>query len=456
MQYHNEELFQSMPIPKAVGKMALPTIISMLVVVIYNMADTFFVGQTGDANQVAAVSLSMPVFLLMMAFGNMFGMGGSSYISRSLGEGKKERVKNISAFCFYGAIVAGIIILFIFLIAMNFILSLIGTSENTIDFARQYLLFIALGAPFVVLSNAFGSIIRSEGAAKTSMIGMMIGTFANIILDPIMILSMNMGVTGAAIATVIGNILSVLYYIFYLSSKKTILSFNPKYFVIKGVAKEVFAIGIPTTLSNILMSISNIIMNNFLSLYGDIAVAAMGVASKANMLVMMLQMGLAMGIQPLAGYCFGAGNIKRMKNIMYFAMFCNFMIGSILTVFYIFNAELIIKIFISDAGVIKNGIMMLKALMLAGPFIGVMFVFLFTFQAMGKAMSALILSLSRQGFVFIPILFLSNKLWGLNGIIFSQPIADIASLLMSLCMFSFVLKKLKKNNIVPSSEMKEI
>jgi len=452
MQYHNEELFQSMPIPKAVGKMALPTILSMLVVVIYNMADTFFVGQTGDVNQVAAVSLSMPVFLLMMAFGNMFGMGGSSYISRSLGEGKMNRVKNISAFCFYGAIFAGIIILFFFLIAMNYILSLIGTSENTIDFARQYLMFIALGAPFVVLSNAFGSIIRSEGAAKTSMVGMMIGTVANIILDPIMILSMNMGVTGAAIATVIGNILSVLYYMFYLSGKKTILSIHPKYFVIKGIAKEVFAIGIPTTLSNILMSISNIIMNNFLALYGDIAVAAMGVASKANMIVMMLQMGLAMGIQPLAGYCFGAGNIKRMKNIMYFAMLCNFIMGSILTIFYVFNAEIIIKIFISDAGVIKNGIMMLRALMLAGPFIGIMFVFLFTFQAMGKAMNALILSLSRQGFVFIPVLFLSNKLWGLNGIVFSQPIADIASLLMSLCMFSFVIKKLNKNSILPSSE----
>ena len=193
----NKELFEHAPVPKAVATMAIPTIITMLVVVIYNMADTFFIGQTNDAMQVAAVSLATPVFMIFMALGNLFGIGGTSAISRALGEKKMERAKHISAFCAYAALGVGLLVMALFLLFMNTILALIGASENTIDYARIYLQIVSLGGPFIVFSNTFGNILRAEGAAKESMIGNMIGTILNIVLDPLLILGLNWGVAGA-------------------------------------------------------------------------------------------------------------------------------------------------------------------------------------------------------------------------------------------------------------------
>ena len=289
----DNKVFESYPVPKAVATLALPTVLSMLVTIFYNMADTFFVGQTGDPNQVAAVSLTTPVFMLLMAVGNIFGIGGCSYISRMLGEGETEKVKKISSFCFYGSIIAGVIMMIVFLGGMPVILKLIGCSPNTEEYARSYLTYIGLGSVFVVISMAFNNVVRGEGAAKISMIGMMIGTIVNIVLDPVMILGMNMGVAGAAIATIIGNICTVVFYLFFFAKMKTGLSISPKHFTAKErILSGVFAIGIPASINNILMSTANIILNNFLASYGDIPVAAMGVAMKANMLVILVQIGL--------------------------------------------------------------------------------------------------------------------------------------------------------------------
>ena len=207
----NQELFEKAPVSKAVAVMAIPTMISMLVVVIYNMADTFFIGQTNDPMKVAAVSLATPIFMVFMALGNLFGIGGSSAISRALGEHKPEKAKHISAFCCYGSLGVGIFMAVVSILGMELILKLIGASENTIDYARDYLFFIALGAPFIMFGTAFGNILRGEGAARESMIGNLIGTIVNIVLDPIMILVLGWGVTGAALATIIGNIAACLW-----------------------------------------------------------------------------------------------------------------------------------------------------------------------------------------------------------------------------------------------------
>ena len=224
----NKQLFEEAPVSKAVAVMAIPTMISMLVVVIYNMADTFFIGQTGDPMQVAAVSLATPVFMVFMALGNLFGIGGSSAISRALGEKKIERARQISSFCCYGSLGLGIIMSLGFLVGMNGILKLIGASENTIGFARDYLTYIAFGGPFIMFGTAFGNILRGEGAAKESMIGNMIGTVTNIVLDPIMILMLGWGVVGAAVATVIGNIAASAFYLLYFLRKKSSLSIRLK------------------------------------------------------------------------------------------------------------------------------------------------------------------------------------------------------------------------------------
>ena len=243
----NRDLFEKTSVPKAVALMAIPTIVTMLVVVIYNMADTFFIGQTGDAMQVAAVSLATPVFMVFMALGNLFGIGGSSAISRALGEKNEQRARHISAFCCYGSLGVGILMTLIFILFMDGILKMIGASPATIDYARQYLTFVAIGAPFVMFGTAYGNIVRGEGAAKESMIGNLIGTITNIILDPIMILWLGWGVSGAAVATVLGNVAACIFYLYYLLHKKeTVLSIKPSDFQWKNrIASGVFSIGIP-------------------------------------------------------------------------------------------------------------------------------------------------------------------------------------------------------------------
>lgn len=438
----NKELFEHAPISKAVTVMAVPTIITMLVVVIYNMADTFFIGQTNDAMQVAAVSLSTPVFMLFMALGNLFGIGGSSAISRALGAGQEERAKHISSFCAYAALGAGVLFMLIFLIGMNGILALIGASENTIAYARTYLSYVSFGGPFIMFGTAFGNILRGEGAAKQSMVGNLIGTVTNIVLDPILILWAGMGVAGAAIATVIGNMAACCFYLHYLLRGKSVLSIHPKHFRAgEGIALGVMAIGIPASLNNILMSCSNIVYNKQLVGYGDTPVAAMGVAMKTNMLVVLLQIGLCAGIQPLIGYNYGAGNTKRLKQVFRFTGMCAVALGTLLTLLMVVAREPIIRAFIDDAAVIEQGIKMMIALQLSGPVIGILFLCINTLQGMGKAIPSLVLTICRQGLVFVPMILILNAVFGLDGIIYAQPVADYISIAVAVIICLTILRK---------------
>ena len=454
----NTKVFSDYKIPKAVATLAVPSMLGMLINIIYNLADTFFVGQTGDANQVSAVSLSMPLFFLFIAIGNLFGVGGCAFISRSLGEGKKDKIKTISSYCVYSSILSGIILGAVFMIFRTPLLYLIGASEKSVGFGGDYLFWVALGAPIIVAAITVANLIRGEGAAKESMVGMVIGQLTNIILDPIFILGkgerllffnlpfgFDLGVAGAAIATVLGNVVSVVFFIVYFLRGKSILSITPKRFSAKGgIAKGVISVGLPASLNNLLMSLSNIVVNMFLSQYGDVAVAAMGVAMKANMLVVMLQIGLAQGIQPLVGYCYGAKNIDRMKKSIRFSMLCNVIIGTVMTVFYIFFRHQVIELFIENKDVIDYGVKMLTALMSAGPFIGIMFIINFSFQGMGMGGKSLILAISRQGIVFLPLLIIMDKLIGLEGIIWAQPTADYACVILSVIMFAVMIKRIKK------------
>lgn len=441
----NKDLFENASVPKAVAAMAIPTIITMLVVVIYNMADTFFIGQTHDAMKVAAVSLATPVFMVLMALGNLFGIGGSSAISRALGEQNLKRAKQISSFCCYASIGIGIIMAIVFIVGMDLILAMIGASENTIDYAREYLFYVGIGAPFIIFGTAFGNILRGEGAAKDSMIGNMIGTITNIILDPLMILTFNWGVAGAAIATIIGNLAACIFYVSHFLRGKSILSINIHDFSAKNhIATNVLAIGIPASLNNILMSCANIVLNNVLASYGDTPVAAMGVASKANMLVVLLQIGLATGIQPLIGYNYGSGNIKKLKKIYRFTALCAIIMGTVLTIFMIIAREPIIHAFINDSDVIDTGIRMMIALQLSGPVIGILFLCINTLQGMGKALPSLILTICRQGLLFIPSVIIFNHLWGMDGVIYAQPAADFASILLALIICLLVFKQVDK------------
>lgn len=429
----NTDLFEKAPVPKAVATMAVPTMISMLVVVIYNMADTFFIGQTKDPLQVAAVSLATPVFMIFMALGHLFGIGGSSAISRALGERRKDRAWHISSFCCYGSLGLGVMVAVISVLGMEQILHLIGASENTIGFARQYLTIISIGAPTIMFSTAFANILRGEGASRESMVGNLLGTIVNIILDPVMILGLGWGVSGAALATIIGNIAACFFYISYYVRGKSMLSIHVKDFRMgEGIAASVAAIGIPASLNNILMSFANIILNQALVGYGDTPVAAMGVALKSNMLVVLLQIGLCVGIQPLIGYNYGSGNKKRLMQVFKFTGVVSVIMGMLLTLFMIIARKTMIQVFINDAEVISYGIRMVVALQLSAPFIGILFLCINTIQGMGKALPSLILTVCRQGLIFIPLIFILNALLGLDGVIYAQPAADYLSILVGI------------------------
>lgn len=397
--------------------------------------------------QVAAVSLATPVFMVFMALGNLFGIGGSSAISRALGEKKIERARQISSFCCYGSLGLGIIMSLGFLVGMNGILKLIGASENTIGFARDYLTYIAFGGPFIMFGTAFGNILRGEGAAKESMIGNMIGTVTNIVLDPIMILMLGWGVVGAAVATVIGNIAASAFYLLYFLRKKSSLSIRLKDFHMGDrIAAGVMSIGIPASLNNILMSCANIVLNQVLISYGDTPVAAMGVASKANMLVVLLQIGLCAGIQPLIGYNYGARNKKRLLEVFKFTGLCAVIIGTLLTAVMVVARQTVIRAFIDDAEVIAYGIQMVIALQLSGPVLGILFLCINTIQGMGKAIPSLVLTICRQGLVFIPLVYILNGMFGLDGVVYAQAVADFISIVLSLVICLGIFRKMDQVN----------
>ncbi len=444
-----EEIFSSYPIPKAVAALAVPSVLSSIVNVIYNMADTYFVSLMKETDATAAVSLTMPVFLFFVAFGNIFGVGGSAYISRSMGEGRSDRVKKISSFSIFMSIISGALLLALILLFIKPLISALGATSGIVyNYAYDYLKYIAIGGPMIVTSITAGNLVRGEGAARESMTGMMIGTITNIILDPIMILALDMGVGGAAIATVIGNVASVVYYAIYLMRGNSILSCNPKRFSVRdGIARNVIPVGIPAAINNLLMSVSNIILNNFIKDYGESAVAALGIAMKVNMLVAFLQMGIGIGVQPLIGYSFGARNMQRLKKTMRFTMICTLIIGSALTILYFIFTSEIINIFNgeNDPMVTEYGVKILRGLMLAGPFIGIMFTYNFAFQGMGKPVPSLVISLGRQGLIFFPLLVIMSRFVGFNGIVFAQPVADLTCVVLAAVMFAAVNSGLKKN-----------
>ena len=429
-------LMSKMKISKAVATMAIPSVISSLVTVVYNMADTFFVGQTGDPLQVAAVSLTNPIFILFMAFANMFGMGGSATASIAMGEKNEKRMKNVSAFITYASLITGIFFAVILLLGAKPILQIFGADKQTYDLAYGYLFHISYGAPFIIWSAAASFVVRSEGASKEAMIGSMIGTIANIVLDPVLISGFHLGAAGAAVATTLGNILASLYYLWYFVKKSNNFSIGIRNFTCRyGIFSGICSCGLPTAIFSTLMSVSTIVLNQILVAYGNAPVAAIGIVFKANMFITFLQMGLANGVQPLLGYNFGSGDKKRFQDIAAYTKKCCIVIGILATLlFFVFRRQ-IIGLFIQDEEVIMYGVRMLIAYMLSGPVIGILFMNMNCMQSVGKAFWATILSVLRQGVLLIPLLFLLNALGGLTGVIYGQALTDYIAVILSVLMW---------------------
>ncbi len=447
MQDKTTEIFKNAPVPKAVLSNAIPSIISMIMVLVYNLADTFFIGQTKNAYMVAAVSVATPVFLIFMAVGMLFGIGGTSLISRMLGEGKQDKAKNTSSFCFWTGAVTGVIAVIFILIFAKPICRMVGASDDTLGYASQYLSIVSAGIPFLIIGNTFSNIIRAEGNAKKAMIGMIIGNLMNIVLDPIMILGFGWNVAGAAIATVIGNVFAAVYYICHLVSKNSILSIRPKDYMAKNkIAAGVLAIGIPASLNSILMSVSNIIINNMMQKHGDMAVAGLGVAMKVNMIAVMLLIGLGTGIQPLLGYCYGARNKTRYLAVLKFSLIFAFCLSAVMTMICYCGAGPLVRAFLDDPDAFGYGMSFARIYIYSGPVIGILFVLINAIQSTGAALPSLILSISRQGLLYIPILLIFRTVFDTpQTLALAQPVTDYLAATLALVLFIITYHKYFKD-----------
>ena len=441
------ELFSSGKVSTAVLKNAVPAMVAMLMVLVYNLADTFFIGQTHDDLQVAAVAMCTPVFLMFMAVGTIFGLGGTSVIARALGEGRVDYAKKVSSFCTWSCVVIGVVMAGAFLLCMDGLLKLMGVSPDVWNYAKTYMTIVTFSGPFVILSNCFSGILRAEGQANTSMMGMLLGNLTNIILDPIMIIWLNWQIAGAAIATVIGNVLAGVYYLLYYRKGTSLLSIHPGDFRMKdGICKNVLLIGIPASLGSLLMSISQVLLNGRLMSYGDMPVAGMGVASKVTMITGMICIGLGQGVQPLLGYCVGAKNWERFRKALRFSLVFALAISVVMAgVCYLF-VEQIVSLVLTNEAAFDFGCQFSRILLTTSFLFGVYYVLTNTLQAMGAATPSFIINLSRQGLLFIPTLLLLESILGLNGLLWAQPVVDVLSLVLAVVLYIPIYRKMVRNS----------
>jgi len=440
--------FDSMPVSKAVIKNVIPSIVSMLMVLVYNLADTFFIGLTGDDLQVAAVSLATHVFMLFMAVSTLFGIGGTSVISRAFGAGRDDYAEKVASFCLWSGIALGVAIAGLSIIFMDDLLHMLGASADTWEPTKNYLSIIMLCGPFMIAAGCFSSFLRSEGQATRAMTGMLIGNITNVILDPIMILGLDWGIVGAAAATFIGSMVGVAYYTIHHLRVKSKLSVSPRDFSMgDNIAVSVFAIGFPAALGPMFMSFSQIIMNRLMAGYDDLAIAAAGVAVKSIMIIVMVSIGFSQGIMPLLGYCVGAKNWERYKAILKFSVISSTLLCLVMTGLCYISNDKLIGTFLTEDRSYEYGIRFAKIFLSTAFMSGAFFSMISAIQAMGASVPALILNICRQGIIYIPALFALRALLGVYGLVWAQPVSDVLSLTLAVVLHAFALQKLKNQQI---------
>lgn len=438
----NEEMLRSGDFWMLARRLCVPAILIMLVMVLYHMADVFFIGQTGDANKVAAVTLASPLFSILSGLGVLLGNGGCTAISLALGKGEYGRIKNISAFAVWGAVVIGVIFAAIVLPLMEPICRLLGANEETRGFTAEYLRVIAIGAPVIMLTNVVPSLIRADGSTTDSMIGNMLGTVINIALDPLLISVFGMGVSGAAIATVIANVVSLGYYAWFLRAKGKIYSISPKDLSMReDVVWTVLSLGLPMSCATVLGSVSSTIVNNLMMQYGSIAVAGQSVAGRIGQMISMTVMGVCMGMQPAISFNYGARNHRRLTEILMKTTGLAVVAGTVLSALCLIFRDQLLNAFLDDPNVLGIGRICLLASIVIGPFFGFYQICTTYLQAAGKSTQAIIVSLLEKGIVYIPMVFLMNALFKMYGIIFA---ATVTTVVAAVAALAFCYKDYRK------------
>lgn len=445
-------LFEQTAIPKAVMSMAIPTVISSLVMVIYNLADTYFVGMLNNPIENAAVTLAAPVLLAFNAVNNLFGVGSSSMMSRSLGTKDYDTVRKVSAFGFYCSLLCGLIFSLFYIAAKVPLLSLLGTNKETFSATCSYLKWtVAFGAAPAILNVVMAYMVRSEGATLHASIGTMSGCLLNILLDPFFILpqGLNMGAAGAGFATFLSNCAACIYFfvLLFFKRKNTYICIHPKMFRLKKkIIIGVCGVGIPAAIQNLLNVTGMTVLNNFTSFYGSDAVAAMGISQKINMVPMYIALGFSQGIMPLISYNYACGNIKRMKHTLVFSVKITISFMIVISVFYYFCASYLTNMFMKNENIIAYGTSFLHGLCLALPFLCMDFIAVGVFQATGMGKKAFAFAILRKIVMEIPALYILNILFPLYGLAYAQTLTEIILAITAVLVLRNMFSKLSRSS----------
>lgn len=437
-----KEIFETKPIPAALAKMAIPTIVSQLITLIYNIADTWFIGQTNNPYMVAASSLVLTIFLMTAALANLFGVGGGNLVVRLLGGKDEEEAKKAASLSLVMAAGASLTFSVLCFLFMDPLLRLLGASDYTIGYAKQYLTFVVvIGAVPTVLANTMSAMVRNIGHSKEAGFGLGMGGVLNVILDPIfmfVIFPDGYQVAGAAVATMLSNVITLLYFILTYQKLKgeTVLSLPRRVEKIrKDSLGSLFSVGIPAAMSLLLFDLTTMVINRLAAGHGDTQLAAIGIVLKVERLPLNIGIGICLGMTPLVAYNYASKNHKRMKEFFSAARFAGLVISVMCVVFYRFCAPYIVRAFISDADTVRYGTEFLQSRCFATPFMFLSFHMVHFMQAVNRGKVSFQLAVIRQICLNIPILILLNHFFGMSGIVWTQLIADAINVVVSYIIY---------------------
>ncbi len=446
-------LFEQTPVPRAVAQLAVPTIISSLVMVIYNLADTYFVGMINDPVENAAVTLAAPVLLAFNAVNNLFGVGSSSMMSRALGRKDFDTVRKSSAFGFYCSLLCGVLFAVLCTVFKQPLLGILGADARTIEATSAYMKWtVSWGAAPAILNVVLAYLVRAEGSALHASIGTMSGCLLNIVLDPIFILpwGLDLGAAGAGLATFLSNCVACAYFLILLAVKKgnTYVCIHPKEISLSGkIVAGVCGVGVPACIQNLLNVTGMTILNNFTSSFGADAVAAMGISQKINMVPMYVAMGISQGIMPLISYNYSSGNHKRMKDTLGFSLKIAVGFLTAMGVVYYIGAGSLIAAFMKNEIIIGYGTRLLRGMCLSLPFLCIDFQAVGVFQATGMGKKALVFAVMRKIILEIPALYILNWLMPLYGLAYAQFTAELILAVAAVIVLLRMFRAMERENV---------
>ena len=443
-------IFEQMPVPAALTKMAIPTIVSQLITLIYNMADTWFVGQTNNPYMVAASSLVLTVFMMTVALSNLFGVGGGTLTVRLLGSHQEDEAQKVASLSLVMAGGAALVFSALCLIFMEPLLLMLGASENTLGYAKQYLIFVVvLGALPTVLSATMSSMLRNIGYSREAAFGLGMGGLLNVALDPLLmfvLLPDGMEVIGAALATMLSNCAALVYFICIYRRVKgnSILEIPRKIHRIRKTSmKSLLGVGVPAAMSVLLFDVTNMVLNRLSASCGDFQLAAMGIVLKVERLPLNIGIGICLGMVPLVAYNYAARNYKRMRSFFTAALLSGLCVAAVSVVLYYFGATWLIRAFIKEPTTAGYGIQFLQARCFATPFMFLSFLAVHFMQAVNRGKTSLCLAVIRQLCLNIPIMLILNSLFGMIGIIWTQMTADMINVMISYLIYAYVIRRIR-------------